>query len=45
MYDLDLMPEVSGILQDRMLTEERDVLYVLEMYKFKTRDNIREALR
>lgn len=40
MYDLDLVPEVSGILQDRMLTEERDVLYVLEMYKFKTRDNI-----
>lgn len=43
--DFNLMPEVIGILRDRLITEEREILFILEQYKFKSREDIIFALK
>lgn len=40
MLRFDLLPEVYGILEEKMIQDDVEILYVLEKYKFKSRDDL-----
>lgn len=38
--DFDVSPEIAGIFTDRMILDLEDIVYTLELYKFKSRESI-----